>query len=196
MTHKPPSAEYGFRRDMSTADDYLQHNAPRHEQRIIKLVKDQKLTTDGVQWSTWVETTSTPTSAAADYIATQPTTLNWPGLQGFYVDEMEAGLTGAFMVTSTGVTTGAAVYSTMAYRWELMDNDESTYTAISTWKMVAKAGTSTAVEKTVSGYASLGTGYNKLPLLIRLRGYAESGKMHKMHIKNSSYIAVKAKKSS
>ncbi len=186
MTVKPASHEHGFRREYSTLEDMPRYNHPRHQQRITKLVKDQKLTTAGVQWSTFVETTSTPTSKSSNYIATQATTISWPGLEGYNVDEMEAGLTGSFM--STKGTSG----TTIAFRWEIKDDDETTWTAISTFKKIA-GGTSTGVERTVSGSVSLGAGYKKLPLLIRMRAYART--THgKIRIKSSSYVAIKAKK--
>lgn len=191
--NKPPSHEYGFRRAMSTLEDMPDYHHPRHQRKVIRLVKGQNLTADGVQWSTWTETTSTPTSKSSNYIATTPITVSWPGLEGFNVDEMEAGLTCALMATSTGEATSA---STMAYRWEMKDDNESTYTAISTWKLVGSPGTSTGIERTVSGYVSLGSGYKKLPLLIRLRAYKESGQMGKVRIKNSSYVTIMPKKQS
>jgi len=190
MSGKPPSQEYGYRRGMSTKEDMPDYNHPRHQQRITRLVKGN-LTTNGTQWSTWVETTSTPTSN--QLFATVATTVSWPGLEGFYIDELEAGLTCALMATSTGEASSG---STMGYRWEAKDSAEATWTALSTWRLVGSPGTSTGTERTVSGYAPLAAGYNKIPLLVRLRAYKKSGQMGKVRIKNSSYVAIKPKKQS
>lgn len=185
MSGKPPSVEKGFRDSWSTVEDMPVYYAPRHEARTFRLLTGN-LTTDGVQRSGFTSSSGTPSSNQIFTVSTA--TITWPGLDGFYADELEAGLTCG--LRSSSGTSG----TTIGFRWELKNSTGSTWQAMhSTYKKV-KAGTSTDVERTFSGYASLGLGYNKLPLHIRLRAFARQ--KGKLRIKNSSYVAIKVKKSS
>lgn len=185
MSRKPPSAEAALRQEWSTAEDFIRYNAPRHQQQVIKLISGS-LTTDGVQYSTWTRATSSGSSKSTMHYSGSTYPVVWAGLEGFYVDELEAGLTLELMGTQAATTLG--------YRWEVKDDDESTWSALSTWRTV-KGGTSTAISRTLSGYGSLATGYNKLPLETRVRFFTK-GTRGKFRVKSSSYIAIKAKKQS
>lgn len=189
----PPSVEYGFRQEWSSADSYQKYNAPRHQQYVYHLVDNKFLTSDGVAWSTvgGNNTCDTGSSKSSMIITGYASTMSWPGLQGFYIQELECGLT-------VGVMGGGDTASTARFRWEIKNSTGSTWQAISTYKGLA-SGSSTKTEYTVSGYGKLGLGYNRLPLGIRLRGYRRSdvgSSEINFYVKNSSYVAIKAKKSS
>lgn len=193
MTHKPPSVEYGFRQEWSTAEDFVRYNHQRENQKVIHLVEG-KPTSDGVVYS-GVTSWSTGSSKSSNILtvgASGGTTysLAWPGLEGFTVEEMEVGLTFEGKNT-TGKTT-------IGYSWQYKNTTGTTaqWTSMTTWgKTLACATTNTYSAKTVShNKVSLGSGYNKLPMELRLRAYSKSAK-GRGRIKSSSYVAIKAKKS-
>jgi len=146
------------------------------------------LTTDGVQYSTITSGSTGVTSKSTAVVTSQVTTLNWPGLDGEYVDEMEAGLTIA--LASSGVVSSSA--STLGWVWEMKDSDESTWTIISSGADVA--GVDAWTERTNSGYVKCNSGYNKLPLHLRLKGWGKTASHLQVKIKNSSYVKIKPKK--
>ena len=193
---KPPSVEYLYRDAyISTKEDMINFHVPRHQQYVYHLITNKALTSDGVAWSapTTAQDTCATGSCETSYIVTAfATTISWPGLEGFYIQELECGLTmGALTPSQTSQTTAA-------FAWEIKDDDESTWTQLSTFKELLPAS-NTAIEFTLSGYGKLGAGYNKLPLGIRLRGYRKTdagSDITKFYVKNSSYVAIKVKKSS
>lgn len=189
MARKPPSFDIAVQEEWSTKESLTPAFAPRHQQKVVRLITDE-LSSNGVQWSGWSETSAAGSSKSTDVVTVGSTyTIGWAGLEGFYLDELEAGLTAQFM--STKGTSG----TTVGFRWEYKDDSENSWAALSTWRTF-KAGTSTAVSRTLSGYAPLTTGYNKLPLEVRLRLYkkASADGKAKGRIKNSSYVAIKVKK--
>ena len=151
---------------------------------VHPFVAGRYLTTAGIQWSTITTGSTGITSGSSAVVTHAATTINWPGLDGEYVDEMEAGLTMAFAASATGSTGG--------FVWEMKDSDGSTWTIISS---AAKWQTTKAwKERTNSGYVKLGTGYNKLPLHLRLKAWNKLASKIQVKIKNSSYVRIKPKK--
>ena len=186
MSMKPPSIEYALRQNWSTKEDMLQYNVPRNEFRYQHLVTGAP-TTNGVVYSAISCSTNASSKTSNIYTVGSTMTLNWPGLEGFYVDEMEVGLTIAARST--------AAQSTFGYSWQIKDDDATTWQNITTYKTY-KGTTLTWDERTLShNKVTVGTGYNKLPLSLRLKFYSRSTK-GKMKIKSSSYVAIRPKKQS
>lgn len=184
MSFKPPSVEYGFRQEWSTKDDFVRYNHQRENQQIVRLVSGTP-TTNGVVYSAISCSTAASSKTSAVYTVGSTYTLAWAGLEGFYVDELEVGLTIAARST--------AAQSTFGYSWQIKDDDATTWQNVTTFKTY-KGTTLTWDERTLShSKITTGTGYNKLPLELRLRFYSKSAK-GKMKIKSSSYVAIKAKK--
>jgi len=183
MGRKPPSAEAGLRQEWSTAEDLVKYGIDRHGGPAVHLIKGN-LTTAGSQYSTWAQVpASSYSSKSSYYISGSTYTLAWPGLEGLYAKELEAGLTVSLSSTEAATTIG--------FRWQMKNDDETTWTGIQSTFVKLKAGTSTAVERTVSGYTPLATGYNKLPLEVRLRFYSRAtASLAKFRIKNSSYVRI------
>ena len=183
MGRKPPSAEAGLRQEWSTAEDLVRHGIVRHDGPITHLIKGN-LTAVGSQYSTWTWTDAAGNSKSSMHVSGSTYTVAWPGLEGLFAKEIEAGFTISVLSTVNKGSSG----TTVGWRWEMKDDNESSWSAISTYRLF-KAATSTATEKTASGYAPLATGYNKLPLEVRLRFYSRGNK-GKFRVKNSSYIAI------
>lgn len=189
MSIKPPSVEYGFRQEWSTKEDFIRYQHLREAQNVVHLISG-KPTSNGVVYSPYSSwTTGSSKSSNIVTVGGSTYTVAWPGLDGFYVDELEVGLT-FDAIRSTGKTT-------VGYSWQIKNDDETNWTSMTTWgKILAVPTTNTVASRTVShNKVTTGSGYNKLPLELRLRAYSESAGS-KARIKSSSYVAIKAKKSS
>ncbi len=157
---------------------------------VAKLVGGN-ITTAGIQYSDYSTQTTGITSKSSALKTSLSSTLNWPGLEGRYIDELEAGLTCEFLSTAVAVTT-------VGYFWEMKNSTGSTWQRISAVE-TTKGSTvaTTPASRTLSGNrlyrdASLATGYNKLPINLRLRFFAKSATAKaKFRVKSSSYIAIK-----
>ena len=183
MTRKPPSVEAALRQEWSTKEDIVGYGINRFGGPVTHLIKGN-LTTDGNQYSTWAQVpASSYSSKTSYYISGSTYSIDWPGLDGLYAKEIEAELGIALMSTEAATTVG--------FRWEIKDDDETTWTPMQSTFIKLKAGTSTAVQRTVSGYAPLSTGYNKLPLEVRLRFYSRAtASLAKFRVKNTSYVKI------
>lgn len=184
MSMKPPSVEEALRQEWSTKEDLVRYNVPRNESRVVRLVSGAP-TTNGVVYSAISCSTAATSKSSGQYTVGSTYTLTWPGLEGFYADEIEVGLTVAARST--------AAQSTFGYSWQMKDDDATTWQNMTTFKTY-KGTTLTWDERTVShSKVTTGTGYSKLPLSLRLRFYSKSAK-GKMKIKSSSYVAIRPKK--
>jgi hypothetical protein len=147
------------------------------------------LTTAGSQYSTLSAVSTAATTKSTGYKVHLATTISWPGfstVSSMVIDEAEFGLTFQLYTTSTAK-------STYGWRWEWKDKGQSTWQALSTYRTLAS--TAVGAERTVSGYAKLGTGYGKVPFNLRFRTYNKGAKKYFVRIKNSSYVIVKGKRS-
>lgn len=147
------------------------------------------LTTAGVQYGTESTQSTGATSKSTAIKTNLSSTLNWPGLEGKYIDEAEFGLTVAFKSTAVAATT-------IGYVWQIKSQGETTWTNISAVETTKGSTVAAYTERTVSGYrlyrdGSLAAGYNRLPLNIRLRFFSKGASAGKIKVKSSSYIAIK-----
>lgn len=148
------------------------------------------LTTLGSQYNTFTTQSTGITSNTSALKTAFSSTINFPGLEGLYIDEFEAGLTVEFKSTAVAATT-------VGYLWQMKNSTGSTWTNITAVETTKGSTTTTPTARTVSGYrlyrdSSLSTGYNKLPINLRLRFFAKSAaSAAKIRVKNSSYVAVK-----
>lgn len=153
------------------------------------------LTTAGIQYSAYTTQTTGITSGSSALKTVLSSTLSWPGLEGRNIDEAEFGITVEFK--STGAT--AALVTTLGYIVQMKNSTGSTWKLISAVETTKSTTGATPVSRTLSGYrlhrdSSLATGYNKLPINVRIQFFAKSqaGKS-KLRVKSSSYVAIKAR---
>ena len=183
-----------------SAEEVLQHAYGVPEASINILMRNypytahpygKGITTAGSKWTTNSRVSTGASSNSSGYKAHFATTITWPGLTtgtAMYLDELEVGLT--FNVD----TTSTAVKSTFGYRFEWKDKGQSTWQALSTWRVVASTK-ATTLARTLSGYAITGTGYQKVPFNLRLRTYNRVSKNYTFRLKNTSYVVVKPRRS-
>ena len=179
-----------------SAEEILQHNYNDSHRVFKNIIQNMAytihpfgrgdLTTNGVQYSsiTTGSTGITSKSTAAVGVTIANTTLSIPGFDNHYLDEIEFGLTQA--LASTNGT------STCGYCWYWKDPDESTWTALmSAYNFrTTKAWT----DRTHSGYGKPATGYNKLPMALKLEAWGKTASMLEIKIKNSSYVKITPKR--
>ncbi len=164
----------------------------RNYEYVVHPFNSSYLTSNGAQYTAPTTPGSTSISSKTTRCHTAvSSTINWPGLDGSFIDEIEFGLTAAIR----GAT---ATASTMGYFWQWKNATATTVAA--SWKYLtppASCEASTAyVDRTFSGYAQTGAGRNKLPINIRLLFWAKTVSKGAIKIKNSSYVKIKAKKTS
>lgn len=185
---KPQTIHEALSKIYSTAGDVFR---VKPEDQYVAHLVGGALTTAGVQYGT-LTTQSTGISSAAMKTCLA-TTISWPGLEGCYIDELEAGLTVEFAATAVAATT-------MGYIWEMKDQGETTWTAITAVETTKASSVATYTARTVSGYrlyrsGTLAAGYNKLPINLRCRFFAKNAAAKgKMRVRNSSYVAIKPRK--
>jgi hypothetical protein len=183
----PPSVEAMNQENWSTKEGVLPLYAPRHQQNIVHFVTGAPTTSGVVYTTASYKGTTVGSSKSSGIFVVNDSTFNikYPGLEGFYVDELELGLTIA--ARSTGAQ------STFGYNWQIKNSTGSTWQNITTYKTY-KATTLTWDERTLShNNVTVATGYNRMPLVIRLRAYSKS-KNGYVKVKSSSYAAIKVKK--
>jgi hypothetical protein len=186
---KPQSIDEALFKIYSTAGDVLR---VKPEDEYVAHLIGGALTTAGIQYGT-LTTQSTGITSLAGLKNCLASTISWPGLEGCYIDELEAGLTIEFAATAVAATT-------MGYIWEIKNKGETTWTAITAVETTKASTVATYTARTVSGYrlyrdGTLDAGYNKLPLNIRCRFFAKNAAAKgKMRVKSSSYVAIKPKK--
>ena len=148
------------------------------------------LTTAGTQYTSYTTQSTGLTSNSSALKTVLSSTINFPGLEGLYIDELEAGLTIEELSTAVAATT-------FGYVWQMKNSTGSSWTNITAVKTAKGSTTTTPLSQTVSGVrlhrdSSLSTGYNKLPINLRLRFFAKSAAAKaKVRVKSSSYVAIK-----
>lgn len=171
-------------RAFSTAEDALRLIA-KNEPYVAKLVGGD-LTTNGAQYSAKTTVSTGATSKSTAHTTAFSSTISWPGLDGSYIDEIEFGLT-------ANINSCA---STIGYRWEMKNATGSTWQVLSTFRELKNT---TYADETQSGIrlyrdGSLATGYNRLPINLRLRFYSETASKGWARVKSSSYIKIKPRR--
>lgn len=163
----------------------------RNYEYTIHPFKTTYLTSDGSQYLTAVAATTAISSKTSLCTSVVSSTINWPGLDGSFIDEIEFGLT-------AGIRAATATVSTMGYFWQWKNATATTVAA--SWKYLSAPASCEAstvyVDRTFSGYAKTGTGYNKLPINVRLLFWAKTASKGSLKAKCSSYVKIKAKKTS
>lgn len=128
--------------------------------------------------------TSSKSSNCSEVVSS---TINWPGLDGSYIDEAEFDLI-------AGMRAATATVSTIGFFWQWKN---STATA---WKFLsAPASCENSTGFTLwryRGRAKTGAGYNKLPITVRLLFWAKTASKGAGKVRRDSYIKFKAKKTS
>lgn len=162
----------------------------RNEDYVVHPFRTTYLTSDGVQYiaATTVGTTSVSSKTSQCNLAVS-STINWPGLDGSWIDEVEFGLT-AGVQGATGTTA-----TSIGWFWQWKNSTATTVEASWKYLCTARSNKSTIyVDRTISGYAKVGTGYNKLPFNVRLMFFGKVVGRGGAKPKNSSYIRIRAKK--
>ena len=138
-------------------------------------------------------TLSTGNTSTGNLATILSSTISWPGLDGEYLDEVEFSL-----VTNYGYSTDGATLSTVGVIWQIKNQSETTWTDIASFTGASTASTALV---THSGYrlhrdSSLTTGYNRLPLNLRLRAYVKKGSTSdaKVRVSKDSYVTMKTRK--
>lgn len=156
----------------------------RNYEYTIHPFKTTYLTSDGSQYLTAVAVTTGITSKSTALSTAVSSTINWPGLDGSYIDEIEFGLT-------AGMRAATATVSTIGFYWQWKDDDATTWQLLSTARLAITTG---YADRTMSGYAKTGTGYSKLPVAVRLIFWGKTASKGSVKAKCSSYVKIKAKK--
>ena len=152
------------------------------------------ITTAGIQYTTYVVQTTGITSKSSALKTAISSTISWPGLEGKNIDEAEFGLT--IEQLSTGTASTAVAATTFGYFVQMKNSTGSTWQNISAVETTKGSTSATPRSRTLSGYrlyrdGSLATGYNKLPINIRIRFFGKSQVNTKLRVKSSSYVAIK-----
>ncbi len=133
------------------------------------------LTTNGIQWSAEVDTTTPDTDVAVEAVIIRPPALG-------EVMEMEVGLTAAFRAVSSAT-------ADITYKWQAR-NKGGAWANLHTPVTKADIGTD-YVEETMSGRLTVQDGLDTLPLEVRLVMQCNESTQGRAKVKNSSYIRVK-----
>ena len=133
------------------------------------------LTTDGIQWSDEVDTTTADTDVEVEGVTVKP-----PALGDLL--EVEFGLTAAFRAVSSAT-------ADLIYKWQVR-NKGSAWVDLHSAVTKTDIGT-TFVEETRSGRFQTVTNFNALPFEVRLIVRCNEANEGRAKVKNSSYIRVK-----
>ena len=133
------------------------------------------LTSDGVQWSAEVDTTTPDTDVEVENIAVRPPALG-------ELIEVEFGLTAAFRAISSAT-------ADLIYKWQAR-NQGGTWVNLHSAVTRTNIGTS-YVEETRSGRFQLVSNFDSLPFEVRLVIQCSEANEGRAKVKNSSYIRVK-----
>ncbi|MBU2535472.1 MAG: hypothetical protein ABIK32_04655 [Chloroflexota bacterium] len=132
------------------------------------------LTSDGIQWSAEVDTTTPDTDVEVECVTVRPPALG-------EVIEVEFGLTAAFRAVSSAT-------ADLTYKWQARNKG-------GTWVDLHSAVTKTDigtgyVEETRSGRFKMVSNFDSLPFEVRLVIQCNEANEGRARVKNSSYIRV------
>ena len=133
------------------------------------------LTSDGIQWSDEVDTTTADTDVEIGSVTIKP-----PALGALI--EVEFGLTAAFRAVSSAT-------ADLIYKWQVR-NEGGTWVDLHAAVTKTDIGT-TYVEETRSGRFQPVTDFDSLPFDVRLIIQCNEVNEGRARIKNSSYVRVK-----
>lgn len=133
------------------------------------------LTSDGIQWSAEVDTTTPDTDVEVEGVTVRPPTLG-------EVIEVEFGLTAAFRAVSSAT-------ADLSYKWQAR-NKGGTWVDLHSAVTKTDIGTS-YVEETRSGRFQMVSNFNSLPFEVRLIIQCNEANEGRARVKNSSYVRVK-----
>ena len=133
------------------------------------------LTSDGIQWSAEVDTTTADTDVEVEDVIIKPPALG-------EMIEVEFGLTAAFRAVSSST-------ADLIYKWQAR-NKGGTWVDLHSAVTKTNIGT-TYVEETRSGRFKTVTNFNSLPFEVRLIIQCNEANEGRAKVKNSSYVRVK-----
>jgi len=133
------------------------------------------LTSDGVQWSAEVDTTTPDADVEVESVAIRPPALG-------EVLEVEFGLTAAFRAVSSAT-------ADLIYKWQAR-NRGGTWVNLHSAVTKTNIGTS-YIEETRSGRFQMVSNFDSLPFEVRLVIQCNEASEGRAKVKNSSYIRVK-----
>ncbi len=133
------------------------------------------LTSDGVQWSDEVDTTTPDTDVEVESVVVRPPALG-------ELMEVEFGLTAAFLAVSSAT-------ADLTYKWQAR-NRGGTWVDLHGAMTKTDIGTS-YVEETRSGRFQMVSNFNSLPFEVRLVIQCNEANEGRAKVKNSSYVRVK-----
>ena len=133
------------------------------------------LTSDGIQWSTEVDTTTADTDVEVESVTIKP-----PALGALF--EIEFGLTAAFRAVSSST-------ADLTYKWQAR-NKGGTWVDLHSAVTKTDIGT-TYVEETRSGRFKTVANFDSLPFEVRLIIQCNEANEGRAKVKNSSYVRVK-----
>ncbi|MBM4447882.1 MAG: hypothetical protein FJ015_01415 [Chloroflexi bacterium] len=133
------------------------------------------LTSDGVQWSAEVDTTTPDADVEVESVAIRPPALG-------EVLEVEFGLTAAFRAVSSAT-------ADLIYKWQAR-NQGGTWVNLHSAVTKTNIGTS-YIEETRSGRFQMVSNFDSLPFEVRLVIQCNEASEGRAKVKNSSYIRVK-----
>ena len=132
------------------------------------------LTSDGIQWSAEVDTTTPDTDVEVECVTVRPPTLG-------EVIEVEFGLTAALRAVSSAT-------ADLSYKWQARNKGG---TWVDLHSAVAKTDIGTSyVEETRSGRFKMVSNFDSLPFEVRLVIQCNEANEGRTKVKNSSYIRV------
>jgi len=132
------------------------------------------LTSDGVQWSDEVDTTTADTDVEVESVTVRP-----PALGALI--EVEFGLTAAFRAVSSAT-------ADLTYKWQAR-NQGGAWVDLHSAVTKTNIGT-TYVEETRSGRFQSAANFDSLPFEIRLVIQCNEANQGRAKVKNSSYVRV------
>lgn len=133
------------------------------------------LTSDGIQWSAEVDTTTANTDVEVESVTIRP-----PALGDMI--EVEFGLTAAFRAVSSAT-------ADLTYKWQAR-NKGGTWTDLHSAITKIDIGT-TYIEETRSGRFKTVANFDSLPFEVRLLIQCNEANEGRAKIKNSSFVSVK-----
>jgi len=133
------------------------------------------LTSDGIQWSAEVDTTTADTDVEVESVTIKPPALG-------DIVEIEFGLTAAFRAISSAT-------ADLTYKWQAR-NKGGTWVDLHSAVTKTDIGT-TYIEESRSGRFKAITNFNSLPFEVRLIIQCNEANEGRAKIKNSSYVRVK-----
>ncbi len=133
------------------------------------------LTSDGIQWSAEVDTTTAGTDVEVESVTIRP-----PALGDMI--EVEFGLTAAFRAVSSAT-------ADLTYKWQAR-NKGGTWADLHSAVTKTDIGT-TYVEETRSGRFKAMANFDSLPFEVRLIIQCNEANEGRAKVKNSSYVRVK-----